>query len=84
MQPKCGIHRSLEITAFVLQMILLDNAEAQKRHYEKKCEDMAQRLRDTERALQNAQKDISNYQVSIAKKNTRIFKTVLFDSSACL
>ena len=47
-----------------MQIILLENAESQKKHYEKKCEDMAQRLRDTERVLNNAQKEIANYQVS--------------------
>ena len=45
-------------------MILLENSEAQRRHYEHKCEDMAQRLRETERLLQAAQKEINNYQVS--------------------
>ena len=50
-----------------MQIILLENAESQKKHYEKKCEDMAQRLRDTERVLNNAQKEIANYQVSHEK-----------------
>ena len=45
-------------------MILLENSEAQRRHYEHKCEDMAQRLRETERLLQAAQKEINSYQVS--------------------
>jgi hypothetical protein len=47
----------------MLQMILLENAESQKKHYERKCEDMATRLRDTEKSLQNAQKQITGYQV---------------------
>lgn len=53
------------IWLFPLQMILLENAESQKRHYEKKCEDMAHRMRDNEKTLQGAQKDISNYQVRL-------------------
>ena len=54
-----------------MQIILLENAESQKKHYEKKCEDMAQRLRDTERILNNAQKEIANYQVSHREVQTR-------------
>lgn len=46
------------------QMILLDNSESQRRVYEKKCEDMAQRLRDSDRTLQSMQKEIGRYQVS--------------------
>ena len=44
-------------------MILLENAESQKKHYEKKCEDMAGRLIDTEKSLNGAQKQLGNYQV---------------------
>ena len=51
------------ICVVYLQMILLENADSQKRHYEKKCEDMAQRLRECEKTLTNAQKEISGYQV---------------------
>jgi hypothetical protein len=46
-------------------MILLENSESQKKHYEKKCEDMAYRLRETEKSLQSAQKEVVNYQVHI-------------------
>ena len=44
-------------------MILLENTESQRKHLEKKCDDMAQRLRDTEKTMATAQKEISTYQV---------------------
>ena len=47
-------------------MILLENAEMQKKHYEKKCEDMAYRLRETEKSLQALQKEVATYRVSLA------------------
>ncbi len=47
-------------------MILLENAEQQKKMLEKRCEDMAQRLRDSEKVLTNAQKEIANYQVLVS------------------
>ena len=36
----------------------------QKRHYEKKCEDMAYRLRETEKSLQALQKEVASYRVN--------------------
>ena len=45
-------------------MILLENAESQKRHYEKKYEEMSQRLRETEKALSMLQKTVAEYQVN--------------------
>ena len=44
-------------------MILLEKTEAQKRHYERKCEEMAARLRDSEKTLQQLQGDMQRYQV---------------------
>ncbi|CAH1788604.1 unnamed protein product, partial [Owenia fusiformis] len=44
------------------EMILLENSEAQKRHYEKRCEEMAKRLRETDEKLTQAQKEIAGYQ----------------------
>lgn len=52
-----------ELAKVKAKMILLENADVQRRQYEKRCEDMAQRLRESERHLQAAQKDIANYQV---------------------
>ena len=46
-------------------MILLENSDAQRKHYERKCEDMASRLRDTERTLQSMQADMKKYQVCV-------------------
>jgi len=37
----------------------------QKKHYEKKCEDMAYRLRETEKSLQALQKEVATYRVSL-------------------
>lgn len=44
---------------------MLEKTEAQKRHYEQKCEEMSARLRDTERTLGNLQQDMSKYQVRV-------------------
>ncbi len=55
-------------------MIILENAESQKRMYEKKCEDMASRLREMEKNLNQAQREVSNYQVI---HNISNFATVL-------
>ena len=46
-----------------LQMLLLEKSEAQKRHYERKCDEMAARLRETERTLASLQQDMAKYQV---------------------
>ena len=43
---------------------MLEKSDSQAKHYEKKCDDMAARLRDTERMLQTMQSDMSKYQVS--------------------
>jgi len=45
-------------------MILLQNAESQRRIYEHKCDDMAQRLRDSDHALGLMHKELARYQVS--------------------
>lgn len=47
----------------IMQMILCENAESQRKVMEKKCEDMALRLRDSDRALQTMQKEVNRYQV---------------------
>ena len=44
-------------------MIMLEKSDSQVKHYERKCEDMAARLRDTERMLQAMQSDMKKYQV---------------------
>ena len=45
-------------------MILLEKREGERSHTEKQCEDMASRLRDTERTLHNMQSDIQKYKVN--------------------
>ena len=45
----------------------------QKRHYEKKCEDMAYRLRETEKSLQALQKEVASYRVN----NTQVLSPSL-------
>ncbi|CAI9739466.1 neurabin-1 isoform X8 [Octopus vulgaris] len=51
-----------ELAKLKAKMILLENAEGQKRHYEKKCEEMAQRLLEKEKSLENSRKEINRYQ----------------------
>ena len=45
------------------QMILLENVETQKKHLEKRCEDMAGRLREKERVIAQMQHEIKGYKV---------------------
>jgi len=47
------------------KMILLENSESHRKASEKKCEDMAHRLRVSEKTLQNLQRDIARYKVGI-------------------
>ena len=44
-------------------MILLENVETQKKHLEKRCEDMAGRLREKERVIAQMQHEIKGYKV---------------------
>ena len=53
-----------ELAKLKARMILLESADNQKRHYERKCEDMAGRLREAERQLSNTQSDLQGYQVT--------------------
>lgn len=46
------------------KLIVLENTEGQKKQYEKKNEEMAARLREVEKALSNARKEINHYQVN--------------------
>lgn len=51
-----------ELAKLKAKMILCENAESQRKVMEKKCEDMALRLRDSDRALQTMQKEVNRYQ----------------------
>ncbi|CAD5120140.1 DgyrCDS8718 [Dimorphilus gyrociliatus] len=51
-----------ELAKLRARVIVLENVEKQKKQYEKRCEEMGAKLRDSERALQAVQSDISNYQ----------------------
>lgn len=53
-------------------MILLQNAESQRRMYEHKCDDMAQRLRESDHALGTLHKELDRYQVSCYSANLTI------------
>ena len=50
---------------------MLENAEAQKKIHEKRCEEMAQRLRETERNLHNSQDKAVNYKVPLQMKKNK-------------
>ena len=52
-----------EITKLKAKLVVLENNEAQKKQYEKKNEEMASRLREMEKSLTNARKEINHYQV---------------------
>ena len=56
-----GLTQIFRIT-MSFQMILSDNAEAQRKTLEKKYEDMSQRLRDADRRILAMQKEITKYQ----------------------
>ncbi|XP_060604965.1 neurabin-1-like isoform X4 [Ruditapes philippinarum] len=51
-----------EITKLKAKLVVLENNEAQKKQYEKKNEEMASRLREMEKSLTNARKEINHYQ----------------------
>ncbi|KAK3083517.1 hypothetical protein FSP39_024554 [Pinctada imbricata] len=44
------------------RIILLESSENQRKDYEKKCEQMAQRLRDVEKKLESNRKEMNHYQ----------------------
>lgn len=45
------------------RVILLESAENQKKETDKKCEQMAHRLREMEKKLESNRKEINHYQV---------------------
>ncbi|KAL4217525.1 protein phosphatase 1 regulatory [Mactra antiquata] len=51
-----------EITKLKARLVVLENNEAQKKQYERKNEEMASRLREMEKSLHNARKEINHYQ----------------------
>ena len=53
-----------QMTKMKSKVIVLENSEGQKKQYEKKNEEMAARLREVEKLLGNARKEINHYQVS--------------------
>lgn len=52
-----------QLTKLKSKLIVLENSDSQKKQYEKKNEEMASRLREVEKALGNARREINHYQV---------------------
>ncbi|KAL3855250.1 hypothetical protein ACJMK2_014466 [Sinanodonta woodiana] len=51
-----------ELAKLKARIIMLEKEESHRKQYEKKCEDMAMRLRDVEKSLENAMKEKNHYQ----------------------
>ncbi|XP_041374422.1 uncharacterized protein LOC121387389 isoform X2 [Gigantopelta aegis] len=51
-----------ELAKLKAKIILLENSESQKKHLEKKCDDLTHRLKDTEKTLELTRKELSQYQ----------------------
>ena len=54
-----------ELAKLKAKIILLENAECQRAHYEQKCDEMASRLRESERALSQAHTDLQSLQTRL-------------------
>ncbi|KAK3591679.1 hypothetical protein CHS0354_040599 [Potamilus streckersoni] len=51
-----------ELAKLKARIIMLEKEESHRKQYEKKCEDMAMRLRDVEKSLENAMREKNHYQ----------------------
>lgn len=54
------------------RVILLESAENQKKETDKKCEQMAHRLREMEKKLESNRKEINHYQVKNRLRNAPV------------
>lgn len=64
------------------RVIMLESAENQRKETDKKCEQMAHRLRETEKKLESNRKEINHYQVrSLFRQNKETVTTVPFSVS---
>ncbi|KAL5005611.1 hypothetical protein ScPMuIL_016769 [Solemya velum] len=51
-----------ELAKVKAKLIMLNNADEQKKHYEKKCEELINRLKDIEKVMESRKKEIKQYQ----------------------
>lgn len=60
------------------RVILLESAENQKKETDKKCEQMAHRLREMEKKLESNRKEINHYQVKNRPRNAPVSLSIFY------